>query len=356
MCCHKRLLLQAMLLVPAADAPAVELPGLGRVGECLVSPLFAEFPLTKPIWWAVHVPQWLMGALTVFAAALVWIVLLRIQVRRQTARLLAANEELGRMEKQLRQALHQERELNELKGSFVNTISHEFRTPLGIILFASSMLRRFSERFGPEERMNQLNVIDDAVKRMNDLVEQTLTLGRAEAARPEVRDLDLMAVCHRVVDEVQTATSYRCRIWLSADGSDHHGCMDEMILRTILVNLLGNAVKYSPAGSKVILRLSRQHAHAIFTVRDYGPGVPNEELQDIFNSFHRGRGATGTPGTGLGLAIVKRCAESAGGSVSARNAEGGGAEFIVRLPLTPVEDDSPTSSTFTSTSRVPALS
>lgn len=289
--------------------------------------------LAPAAWPSGHLLQWLYSGLAVLAGALIWIVLLRLQVRRQTARLVAANEELGRLERQLRTSLDQERQMLETKRIFLNTITHEFRTPLGIILFASSMMRRFEERFGPAERAQQLDTIDEAVRRMDELVEQALSLGRAEAAQPDFRPVDLLSLSHRVVDEVQSSTSHRCRVWLSADGHSHEGCTDEALLRTILVNLLGNAVKYSPQGSQVILRLTREEAYAVFTVRDHGPGLREEDVPNLFKSFHRGRGASGTPGTGLGLSIVKRCAESMGGTVTARNAEDGGAEFVVRLPV-----------------------
>ena len=297
----------------------------------LVTAAGSGMALAPASWPAGHLPRWLFSGLAVLMGALVWIVLLRLQVRRQTARLVTANEELERLGRQLRASLEQERQMHESQRIFLNTITHEFRTPLGIILFASSMMRRFEDRFGPEERAQQLDTIDEAVKRMDELVEQALSLGRAEAAQPDLRPLDLLSLCHRVVDEVQSATRHRCRIWLSTDGHSYEGCTDEALLRTILVNLLGNAVKYSPAGSQVILRLTREDADAVFTVRDHGPGLREEDLPNLFKSFHRGRSASGTPGTGLGLSIVKRCAESMGGSVSARNAEDGGAEFTVRL-------------------------
>jgi PAS domain S-box-containing protein len=237
------------------------------------------------------------------------------------------------LEGQLRQSLEQERGLNELRSTFVNTISHEFRTPLGIILFTASMLRRFDNRFGPRERAQQLDSIESAVSRMNDLVEQTLSLGRADADKPVLALIDLLMLCRRTVDEVQSASSHRCRIHLAPDDELPPSWADESMLRTILVNLLGNAVKYSPADSEITLRLARSGTEAVFTVRDHGPGLPHSDLADLFRPFHRGSNTVGIPGTGLGLAIVKRCVEVLGGTVSARNAEDGGAEFVVHLPL-----------------------
>jgi len=238
-----------------------------------------------------------------------------------------------RLEEQLRQSIVHERELNTMKSNFVNTISHEFRTPLGIILMAAGMLRRFDTRLGPVEREAQLIAIEDAVSRMNDLVEQSLDIGRAEVTEPRMSRIDPLALCRRVVDQVQSASAHRCRIWLKSDGDHPLAKSDETMMHTILTNLLSNAVKYSPEGSQVLLQLTRLNGSGIFTIRDHGRGLPEEEIPKLFTHFYRGSGTEGTPGTGLGLAIVKRCIESLGGGITVRNAEGGGAEFTVSLPI-----------------------
>lgn len=240
------------------------------------------------------------------------------------------------LEKQLRASLDHERELNQLKSGFVNTISHEFRTPLGIILFSSSMLRRFNEAFSAGERTAQLDAIDEAVERMNDLVEQSLSLGRAEVAAPKKSTFDVKKFSTRIIDEVMSSTSHRSPISLLSAEQLPSGHADETMLRTILANLLGNAVKYSPAGSPISLCVERSgDEKAVFTVRDRGPGLSEEDIPKLFTTFHRGKGVEGIPGSGLGLAIVKRCTEALGGTVAARNALDGGAEFIVELPLFP---------------------
>jgi PAS domain S-box-containing protein len=237
------------------------------------------------------------------------------------------------METQLRASLEHERELNQLKGSFVNTISHEFRTPLGIILFASGMLRRFNEHFDPEERLSQITVIDEAVARMTELVKQSLSLGRAEVATPRMQLFDPGAFIQRVIDEVGSSTSHRSPIVFETDAALPLAFCDDTMLRTVLANLLSNAVKYSPAGEPIVMKVKRAGGTAIFTVRDHGPGLREDDLPNLFTSFYRGQGTGGITGTGLGLAIVKRCVESLGGSVAARNADSGGAEFVVELPL-----------------------
>lgn len=238
------------------------------------------------------------------------------------------------LEKQLRASLDHERELNQLKSGFVNTISHEFRTPLGIILFASSMLRRFNASFSAEERATQLDAIDEAVERMNELVEQSLSLGRAEIAAPKKSTFDVRKFCSRVIDEVMSSTSHHSPITLESDDALPAAHTDEMMLRTILANLLGNAVKYSPAGSPILLRIKHGDGDkAEFVIRDHGRGLSEEDLPKLFTTFYRGKDVQDIPGSGLGLAIVKRCAEALGGSVTARDAPDGGAEFVVILPI-----------------------
>ncbi len=237
------------------------------------------------------------------------------------------------LEHQLRESLDHERDLNQLKSSFVNTISHEFRTPLGIILFASSMMQRFNERYTAKQRMDKLRSVDEAVERMNDLVEQALSLGRAETAAPKLESVDLEPISRRIVDEVLSATSHRSPVELDVQSDVPSLRCDTLMLRTILGNLLNNAVKYSPPGSPVNLHIARQNGSVIFTVRDHGPGLHEEDMSKLFTSFHRGTNTENIPGTGLGLAIVKRCVTALGGDVAARNAEDGGAEFTVELPL-----------------------
>ena len=100
-------------------------------------------------------------------------------------------------------------------------------------------------------------------------------------------------------------------------------------------NLLDNAVKYSPAGEAVLLHVETRDEQLIITVRDHGPGLREEDMPKLFTSFYRGGNTSHISGTGLGLAIVKRCATALGGDVSARNANDGGAEFIVMLPPLP---------------------
>jgi len=231
-------------------------------------------------------------------------------------------------------ALEKEKELSELKSQFVTTVSHEFRTPLGVIMSSAENLRDYHERFTPEKRSEHLRDIFDASRTMSGLMEEVLLLGRVDAGKVPFRPLlqDLAALCERLIDEVRSATDDRCAIkFLSTVDRPVWG--DEGLLRHIIVNLVTNAVKYSPRSSAVELSVSTEETNILFRVRDHGIGIPPEDLPHLFEAFHRGRNVGDVSGTGLGMVIVKRCVELHGGTIKCESVVGEGTTFYVRLPL-----------------------
>ena len=233
------------------------------------------------------------------------------------------------------QELQMERELHELKTQFVNTVSHEFRTPLGVIMASAENLRDYHERFTPAQRAEHLRDIFDASRTMSGLMEEVLLLGRVESGKVTFRagPLDLPALCGRFLDEVRSATENRCPIQIRVGPTERPARGDEGLLRHILVNLLTNAVKYSPAGAAVELTVEVSEPFAVFTIRDLGIGIPAGDLPHLFDVFHRGRNVGDTPGSGLGLVIVKRCVELHGGTIECASRLNEGSTFTVRLPI-----------------------
>lgn len=264
----------------------------------------------------------------------------RIAVR--TAELRSANEQLEkeigvreRAEAELLKSLAMEKELGQLKSNFVSMVSHEFRTPLGIIMSSAEILERYLERLKPEQRKEQLQSITKSVRRMASLMEEVLLLGKVEAGKMECKPapLDLPAFCRKVTDEVHSATDCRCPILLQAPEVTRDALADEGLLRHIFTNLLINAVKYSGPGQAVHLRLEQQNGNATFHVEDRGAGIPPGDQPHLFKAFHRGQNVTHVPGTGLGLVIVKRCVDLHGGRITCKSIEGQGTTFTVTLPL-----------------------
>jgi signal transduction histidine kinase len=232
-------------------------------------------------------------------------------------------------------ALEQEKELGRLKSHFVNTVSHEFRTPLGVIMSSAENLRDYHERFTSEQRAEHLRDIFDASRTMSGLMEEVLLLGRVDAGKVTFRPapIDLRTMCERLIDEVRSATEARCPIQLHFTPADRPARGDEGLLRHILINLLTNAVKYSPSGNAVELHIGQQEAFVIITIRDHGIGIPAEDLPHLFDAFHRGRNVGDVPGSGLGMVIVKRCVDLHGGTIQCESRTGEGTTFAVRLPL-----------------------
>ena len=243
--------------------------------------------------------------------------------------------ERQRVQKELERALAREREVSDLRANFVSLVSHEFRTPLEVILTSADILRRYYGRLSPEKREAYLQTIHDSVKRMGGMMEDVLLLGRVEEGKLQFKPepLDLAAFCSRVADELLSATTQRCSIRVQFDGDLGGACADESLLRHILVNLLSNATKYSDAGAPVSLLISRRDEDAVITIADRGRGIPAADQERLFQSFQRGSNVSDTPGTGLGLLIVKKCVEIHCGAIAFESSEGSGTTFTVTLPL-----------------------
>lgn len=257
---------------------------------------------------------------------------------RKNPRVIAAvtdKTEQFRTEETMRRALENERELSDLRSRFTATVSHEFRTPLGIIMSAVELLRNYHERLDAARRGELLDDIHMATRRMGDLMEQVLVLGGADAGKlafaPEPVDLELL--CAKLIDESLSSTARKCPVETHFDPALEGACGSESLIRHIFTNLLSNASKYSPPGSPVEFRVKREEGDAVFTVRDRGIGIPEVDQARIFEAFHRAGNVGELPGSGLGLLIARRCVRLHGGSIAFHSEVGTGTAFTVRLPV-----------------------
>ena len=246
-----------------------------------------------------------------------------------------AEARLHENESRLQKALETERELNQLKSDFVSLVSHEFRTPLEIILSSADNLDRYHERLAPEKRSQLLRTIHKSVRRMSFMMEDVLLMGRFDSGRMEFKPVmfDLVSFCQRLCEEMETTRNQRCPIKLTTEGKLAKAQGDESVIRHILTNLLSNAIKYSEAGRPVELVISRRGKAAIFRVADGGCGIPAADQARLFQAFHRASNVRQLPGTGLGLVIVKRSVALHGGEIEFVSTEGKGTTFTVRLPM-----------------------
>ncbi|MBI3867141.1 MAG: hypothetical protein HY299_01305 [Verrucomicrobia bacterium] len=295
-----------------------------------------------PLWERSEVRKPLLAAGLVGLLSAAWILFQRWQLARLEGRVQTRTSELQgevaareRAEEELRLALRAEKELGELRNSFVSMVSHQFRTPLGSILSSTEILDYYSQQLTPEKRQKHFRTIHEAVQRMAGLVDEVLIFNRSESGKMEFRPgpLDLEALCRKLIEEVQSATSRRCPIHLDIANGLTQAVGDESLLRHLLTNLLDNAVRYSPAGAAVRMSVTRQGPHARLQVIDQGAGIPEADLKKLFTAFHRGSNTRGTPGTGLGMVIAKRCVDRHGGRIDVQSKVGEGTTVTVTLPL-----------------------
>jgi two-component system OmpR family sensor kinase len=218
---------------------------------------------------------------------------------------------------------------------FVADASHELRTPVTSIRgFAELFRRGAGER--PADLANVMRRIEQEGERMGELVEELLLLARLDQGLPLEREpVDVAVVVEAAVEAARAADPERPIGVEAQDGLVVLGA--ESRLRQVADNLLTNARVHTPPGTAVHVRLTAEDAQAVLEVADEGPGVPTEEVDRIFERFHRidRSRARSQGGVGLGLAIVRSVVEAHGGAVAYRPRPGGGAVFRISLPLAP---------------------
>lgn len=239
------------------------------------------------------------------------------------------------------QTIQQEKAITDLKLNFFSLASHEFSTPLSSILVSTQLLETSGDRSHSEKTRRNLRRIRAAARTMTQLLSDILTLTRAEAGKLEFNPqlLELEAFCRSLVEEVKFNTQAPQQILIDHQGDCSHACLDEKLVRSILMSLLTNAIKYSPEESEIQLVVIGKIGRAIFEVQDQGVGIPAEEQHQLFESFQRGASVGHIPGTGLGLAVVKRCLELHQGQISLDSTPGVGSRFTVEIPWTTARPD-----------------
>jgi signal transduction histidine kinase len=212
--------------------------------------------------------------------------------------------------------------------------SHEFRTPLTTIVSSADLLEYRMDRMTDEQKRKHFRKVQDSARHMTQLLDDVLTIGKADAGWLEIRPapLDLRVLCEDVLEEIQLDVRPGLSIRFTSEGACGGVIADEKLMRNILSNLLSNAVKYSPHGGTVHLDLHCGGEDITIRVQDEGIGVPEKDQPRLFESFHRAENVGAIKGTGLGLAIVKRAVGLHGGTVRFTSEEGIGTTFTVVIP------------------------
>jgi signal transduction histidine kinase len=227
------------------------------------------------------------------------------------------------------------REVDRLKDEFVAVASHELRTPLAAVYGAAITLRQHD--LDPETRDSMLDVIFHESDRLARIVNDVLWASRLESGglRTQIEVCDAVELAEAVVADTRRVLPPECSLELFTPPDVPAVAADPEKLRRVLVNLVDNAVKYSPDGGRIAIELAPADGHVRFVVRDQGLGIPETEVERIFDKFHRLDPylQRGVSGTGLGLYICRELVEQMNGRIWVESSVGEGSTFSFELPV-----------------------
>lgn len=253
-------------------------------------------------------------------------------------RVTESTSELFSRYSELQNSLHELRDLNAAKDDFISLVSHELRTPLSSIqLFSETLLHGLSKE--EKKRADILSTIIRNCRRLSRLINEVLDLSRMEAGRIQLRmrEFDLVELTAATLDSLAPNFEERqlaCEREFPAGGLSLSSDPDKVT--QIITNVVGNAVKFSPAGSRVVVGIESQDGAVLVRVRDQGPGIAEEDIPRVFDKFHQLENINLTvEGSGLGMSISKKLVETLDGSIWIESQVGMGACVFIRLPLKP---------------------
>jgi len=254
------------------------------------------------------------------------------KVEQRTLILKEALQKLEQSQQELSEALDKEKQLNEIKSRFVSMASHEFRTPLSTILSSATLVSKYPGTDEFDKREKHINRIKDSVNHLNELLEDFLSLGKLEEGKVTMTISSFMVkqFIEEVVDEMRGQLKKGQQLFFDYKGEDFF-VTDKRMLKNILLNLTGNAIKFSGEEKPIHLVAVNNGEKLEITVTDKGLGISAEDLPHLFATFYRGKNVTNIQGTGLGLPIVKRYLDMMNGEISVKTVINEGSEFTIML-------------------------
>jgi signal transduction histidine kinase len=238
-------------------------------------------------------------------------------------------------DEEMQKNLVREKELNELKSRFVSMASHEFRTPLSTILSSITLLEKYKKSNDEEKYSKHINRIRTSVHNLTVILNDFLSLDKLEDGKISFTPLEfnIESLMEEIIEEMQLMAKQGQKLEYSKEGKFKALFQDPQILRNIMVNLISNAIKYSPENRSIKIECSTDKNHFIIKVIDKGIGIPVEDIPHLFGRFFRGHNVSHIQGTGLGLNIVKKYLDLMNGEIKCLKNENGGTTFIINFPV-----------------------
>lgn len=261
-----------------------------------------------------------------------------LDVRQKEDELRQKNAELEKIKQELEVALEKETELSQIKSRFITMTSHEFRTPLTTIQANTELLQLFLDQNLPGNASSTKYVarIIREITRLTNLMNDILLLGRIESGRLPFQPVatDLVHLVKEVLETMRFDTVEKRVPEFRMEGEPYPLNLDHFLINHVLMNLVSNAMKYSPGKPAPLVALRFVSTGAEIHVQDFGIGIPANEVSKAFESFYRATNVMGIQGTGLGLAITRQFVEMHNGTITLDSKEGKGTTVTVFLPLT----------------------
>ncbi|MCP9747688.1 PAS domain-containing sensor histidine kinase [Lacihabitans sp. CS3-21] len=257
------------------------------------------------------------------------------EVEERTLILKEAIQKLEKTKNELDNSLKREQELNSMKTKFISIASHEFRTPLSTILSSLSLMEKYNELNDVEKRNKHNERIKKSIKNLTEILNDILSVNKIEEGKviinPETFNLnsfvnDLILDLHGLLKPGQKLNL------IASDIDEITVYQDPKLIRHILINLLTNAIKFSGEDSPIDIIINMDDSDVLFSVKDYGLGIPKVDHKKLFTRFFRSSNVENIQGTGLGLSIVLQYVNYLKGTIKFSSEVGKGSIFNVNLP------------------------
>ncbi|MDR0928052.1 MAG: PAS domain S-box protein [Ignavibacteria bacterium] len=244
-----------------------------------------------------------------------------------------SRRELELMSSKLAKSLEAEKELNDMKTRFISMVSHEFRTPLTVIMSCSSIITQAIETNKAAIANQYVDKIIKSVKTMNGLMEDVLTLGKVQSTIiEELEPIDFVGFIKQSLEDIVDAYNYASKADVIVKHEIANFYSNEAVLKHIVHNLITNAFKYTTNGKPITITIDEVDNQLVFEVKDQGIGIPPDDMKRLFSNFFRAKNVGKIAGTGLGLHIVKQSVDNLHGVIDVMSEVGVGTTFTVILP------------------------
>ncbi len=229
--------------------------------------------------------------------------------------------------------MEKEKEVNDLKSRFVSMASHEFRTPLSTVLSSLSLLSKYTTTEDQSKRDKHIDRIKSSVKTLTDILNEFLSLGRIEEGKVEMNPevFDIVEFINGMNNEMSVLLKPGQNFIFNHKGNTE-SYTDTNLLKHIMINLISNAIKFSPENASIIIDAEVTTTHTKISITDKGIGIPLSDQVHLFERFFRATNVTNIQGTGLGLHIVGRYVELLNGTIHCHSEFENGSSFIINLP------------------------